>query len=334
MADLIELTLDETEAGARAALSRLALAERERERILDELLFAELSGKRSHGLVRVPWLINWMSDKRHAAPRPTHESPMISHFDCTGSIGYLAAGDLATTAGEMAKRSGFHLCVAHSIFPTGVLSYYLRDVVAGGLLAAALGRTPWLVKPRAASRRFLGTNPVAFGFPDGGDEPFLCDLTTAATSFGQLLLARAGIEPFEPEKFVTADGATPATPDDLFGPKGLFEGAIVQELEGKNDARQVALLMAVEVLTGFFAGTESKGGLVFMALDPAQFPTFDAAAARKVIGVASEAMAPETLPGAHGAAFRARALARGRISVVGSLWDEIVALGKAAPRCP
>lgn len=325
MADTVTVALTELTATARQALDRLGLEAEARDGILDELLYAEFSGKRSHGLVRIPWLTAFPGGWSHKAPCVTQESAAISHYDCAGAVGYLAAREIARATAEKANAGGFHLSVAHDVFPTGVLSYYLSEIVDAGLLGAAMGRTPWLVKTPQASRRFLGTNPLAFGFPGPG-APFLCDITTASTSFGQFLLARAGIEPFEPEKFLTGEGETPAAPGDLFDAKGRFDGAILQALESKADARQFALLMAVEVATAFLAGADKKGGLVMIALKPDHFPGFSPDAARAVLATASEAMDPAPLPGEHGAAARAAVREAGEITVEKALWEQIAAL--------
>ena len=325
MAETVRVGLGELEETARGALDRLGLDAEQRDGILDELLYAEFSGKHSHGLVRIPWLAAFPGGWSHTAPRVTQESATISHYDCAGAVGYLAARDIARESADKAMAAGFHLSVAHDVFPTGVLSYYLGEIVGAGLLGAAMGRTPWLVKTADASRRFLGTNPLAFGFP-GPDAPFLCDITTASTSFGQLLLARAGIEPFEPEKFLTGEGETPSAPDDLFDAKGRFGGAILQALESRADARQFALLMAVEVATAFLAGADKKGGLVMIALKPDHFPGFSPDAARAVLAAASDAMNPAPLPGAHGAAARKAVRKAGALGVDGALWERIAAL--------
>ena len=325
MAESVTVALGELEATARRALDRLGLEAGQRDGILDELLHAEFSGKRSHGLVRIPWLAAFPGGWSHTAPRARQEGASISHYDCAGAVGYLAAREIARATADKANAAGFHLSVAHDVFPTGVLSYYLSEIVDAGLLGAAMGRTPWLVKTPQASRRFLGTNPLAFGFP-GEAAPFLCDITTAPTSFGQFLLARAGIEPFEPEKFLTAGGETPAAPDDLFDAKGRFAGAILQALDSKPDARQFALLMAVEVAMAFLAGADKKGGLVMIALKPDYFPGFSPDAARAVLATASEAMDPAPLPGAHGEAARAAVREAGALAVEGALWEQIAAL--------
>ncbi len=325
MADTVTVALTDLEATARRALDRLGLEADARDGILDELLYAEFSGKRSHGLVRIPWLATFPGGWSHTPARASSESASISHYDCAGAVGYLAAREIARATADKAKAAGFHLSVAHDVFPTGVLSYYLSDIVQAGLLGAAMGRTPWLVKTPNSSRRFLGTNPLAFGYPGEG-APFLCDITTAPTTFGQFLLARAGIEPFEPENFLTAEGATPVVPDDLFDAKGRFGGAIVQSLDTKPDARQFALLMAVEVATAFLAGSDKKGGLVMIALDPDYFPGFSPDAARAVLAAAGEAMDPAPLPGAHGAAARTATRATGALAMDRALWEQIAAL--------
>ena len=318
------ISLDEAESVCLDALSRLALSEDERAGIWEQLLYAELRGKRTHGLVRVPWLLDKLKDRTHTAPRLVSENRWISHYDCRSSVGYLAAVQVLERLAVQAAATGLYLTVCRDIFPTGVLSFYLKRLVDRGQVGIIFGTTPPLVRTRGAQERFLGTNPIAVGFPGTDGESFVCDITTARTSFGQVLLSAYGADPLPANGLITGCDTAPGGYRDLADERGAITGAVLQGFETGPDSRQFALLTAIELTTAFLAGQPSDfGNLILIALDPNEFPEFSADAARAVMSKVAAGIEPELLPGLHGDRIYRQARERGMLRVPAALWREI-----------
>lgn len=59
-----------------------------------------------------------------------------------------------------------------------------------GLVAIVMTQTDTCVAPHGGAERFLGTNPIAFGFPVENSHPMIVDMATSATAFGKILHAK------------------------------------------------------------------------------------------------------------------------------------------------
>ena len=326
-AEFLALPIGTIEQACLDALARLPLDWAHRTALWDQLLYAELRGKRTHGVVRVPWLVTTLGGRAHAPPVPVARTAGVSQYDCSASIGYLAADALARELVTSAQAAGCHVIVCRDAFPTGALGYYARPALAAGLVVVLFGTTPPLVCTPASAEPCLGTNPLAVGLPGGDGPPFLCDITGAAASFGEVLLSAWGADPLPADRLRTAAGTHPAVHDDLFDAAGAFTGAVLQRLDGPAARRQFSLLAAIELLSVLMAGGPSAvGNLVMVAADPARFAGFDPGAARAALDRLGAAIAPDLLPDAHGEAAAVAALERGTLALPASLWREISAL--------
>ena len=327
LSQLVEVPIAEVDATCLAVLSRIDMSPAERASTWEQLRYAELRGKGSHGIARIPWMMGRLGGRGNARLAPAFECGWMTRYDGGGHIGYHAADRIAILVAERAAASGFHLGVCRDAFPSGVLAFYLERMTKAGQVGIVFCTTPPLVRTRGAASRFLGTNPIAVGLPGAGGADFLCDVTTAATAFGQVLISGYGAEPFPKEALVTADDRAPECIADLFDEDGAFTGAILQEFATGADRRHFALLAAIELLTVLIAGGKSgTGDFVVIGLDPARFPQFDLDAARARMEAIAAGVAPERLPGRHGGGIAQESLGRGSLFVPEALWREVVAL--------
>ena len=74
----VERSVAEIEQTGRAALGRFGLSALEQATVWEQLWDAELRGKTTHGLVRLPWLLGKLKHGHDSEPRPAEESGWIS----------------------------------------------------------------------------------------------------------------------------------------------------------------------------------------------------------------------------------------------------------------
>jgi (2R)-3-sulfolactate dehydrogenase (NADP+) len=294
------------------------------------LVDAELEGRAGHGLVRLPFLLRRLRAGL-IDPRPrlevTRLRPATALLDAGNGLGPVAgvravdlAAELAGTygAGVVAVRRGNHL---------GALGFYLRRFVERGLVGLCFSNTPPAVAPPGAASPFLGTNPIAAGFP-APDGPVLVDMATSQVARGGILLARQAGRPIPEGWAVDAEGRPTTDPDAALGgslaPLGGHKG--------------FALALMVELLTGVLAGAgvgpgvtgtvepsdrPSDVGHSFWSLDP---EAFGGGFAGRAAGLAAELRAlGGRVPGELGAGERRRRLREG-VQVPVSLVAELDAL--------
>src|SRR5215216_2087402 len=85
------VTLEALRSACLTKLAEVGLAPDSTQRIVDELIDAELSGKTTHGVVRVPWLVSKLTGRRFSPPVLENKGPHLSILRSKDSVGYEAA---------------------------------------------------------------------------------------------------------------------------------------------------------------------------------------------------------------------------------------------------
>src|SRR5262249_56459391 len=70
----------------------------------------------------------------------------------------------------------------------GSLGFFLRRFAASRIIGLAFTNTPPAMPPPGGRTPYLGTNPIAAGFPTSG-EPVIVDLATSQVARGRILKA-------------------------------------------------------------------------------------------------------------------------------------------------
>lgn len=221
------------------------------------LLFGELSGKTTHGIVRL--LIgnsSVLAQKPKGKPILHQKSRVSTLIDANGNPGMLV-GPLATLeAIGLAQRHGIGIVGTKKSFSSsGCLSYYAEKIALKNLIGIIMAHSPPSTAPHGGMEPLFGTNPIGFGIP-ASPRPFIFDMATSAISFGAIL--KAATLGHELPKNVVVDSAGNPTTD----PKKAMDGAT---LSFDNSYKGAGLAMMIEILAGIlpgadFAGQNPKGG--------------------------------------------------------------------------
>ena len=231
------------------------------------VMFGELSGKKSHGLVRL--LVGKFSilaqnpKKKPLLIRKTKISTLIDSEENPGMlIGSLAMNEVI----RLAKKSGIGIVGTKCSFTTsGSLSYYLEKIAKENLIAIIMARAPGDVAPYGGLERLFGTNPISFGIPAQGN-PIIFDMSTSAISYGAVLQVKTKGEQLPDNVAIDMKGKVTRDPDEAI--RGAF-------LTFDRSYKGSGLAMIVEILAGILPGAdyldkkESDGwGNLFIAVDP------------------------------------------------------------------
>jgi ureidoglycolate dehydrogenase (NAD+) len=253
------------------AFAAKGMAADDAEIIADALVWADLRGGDSHGVVRLPRYIE-LIDKKEMDPaaRPilALDTPLQFVLDgmrCAGPIAMMRA---ITVAGERAKRGGLCIGLVRHTTHTGAIGRYAQVLAERGCIAViAVAGIP-LMAYHGTRVRSLSTSPLAIAVPTGR-EPLVLDMATSVAALGRLVQARAAGEPVSDGWAIAEDGTATtdpklaAIPLPLGGPKGsglslmfefmagLLSGApvLAPALGPKRSTRhtQNAFILAVDV---------------------------------------------------------------------------------------
>jgi ureidoglycolate dehydrogenase (NAD+) len=211
-----------------AAFVTKGMAADDAEMIADALVWANLRGGDSHGVVRLPRYIDLIATgEMDPAAQPIYalDTPLQFVLDgmrCAGPIAMMRA---IAVASERAKRGGMCVGLVRNTTHTGAIGRYAHALAERGCIAViAVAGIP-LMAYHGARVRSVSTSPLALGVPTGR-EPLVLDMATSVAALGRLVQARAAGEAV-PEGWAITEDGTPTTdpkaaaiPLPLGGPKG------------------------------------------------------------------------------------------------------------------
>ncbi len=261
-------------AAMEGALVKAGMSDEHARQTADVLLDAELRGYDDHGVFFLGEIYKWF---KAGALNPAPNIRVVQETDssllldgdkgCAVAASYQAMRwcvERARTRGIATagiKNSGHF--VAAAPFPTWAAKQ-------GFIGLAAANVVPLMPAPGGRSRS-LGTNPLCFAAPTGGDYPLVFDMATSAIAgFKARILAQQGKS--VPEGLVIDANGRPTT-----DPGDLDRGGSLAPVGGYKG---FGMALMVEVLAGVLTGaqfgqnagvTHGKEGHFFLALNPEAF---------------------------------------------------------------
>lgn len=241
--------------------------------VTNHLLDEELLGKHSHGFIRLPAIINSIkSFNGKSTLKYEQPSDFALRIIADNTLGLVAAYRAAEHTVSIAEEKGFALVSSIGYKgTTGALGYYARMIASKGLIGIISCSSEYAVAPWGGKDAILGTNPIAIAIPNK-DEPIISDFSTAAMTYGDLMLAVKERREVPYGIVLDSDGKPSHDPDDA------NNGCQLPMAEHKG----YALGLAVEVLAGLFIGAkagkdavEGSDGIIMLSFRPNLFVSKD-----------------------------------------------------------
>lgn len=208
--------------------------------VADILVYAELRGVASHGALRVEHYVNRMKQggiNLRADFAIDFVKPAIGRLDAKGGMGHVATYRATEAAIEKAQTHGMAAVGVSNNSHNGVMAYFANMALKAKMACFICTNVNSLVAPFGGAKPFLGSNPLAFGFPGRG-ENILLDMATSEIAYGKILTHRIEKKPLAPGWALDA-GGTPTTDADkaetltaFGGPKGYGIGIMLEALTG------------------------------------------------------------------------------------------------------
>ncbi|WP_447922763.1 Ldh family oxidoreductase [Achromobacter aegrifaciens] len=221
------------------------------------LLEAELRGRASHGLLRLPRIIerihNGVADPKTRGTA-VWRSPAFLDMNGERGLGPVIALAALEQIRDRARKTGIAVAAVSNNNHIGMLALYAEQVARSGQILLALSTSEALVHPWGGRRALIGTNPIAIGVPTE-DEPFVLDMATSQVAMGKIHDYANHGRPLEPGWAL--DGAGAPTTDAA----AAKAGALAPFGEAKGYALGLAFELLVASLTASALGTAVKGTL-------------------------------------------------------------------------
>jgi len=266
--DRVRLSADEARALGEAAMRGAGFDAEDARILTDHVLDAALCGYEYSGL---PKLLNVVDDPKSLEERRpvsvSRDSGAAVLMDGADNNGMIAAYRGAEMAIARAKAHGMSIVCLANTWMSGRSAYYCEMIARAGLVAIHTVSAQASVAPFGGARAALGTNPIAFGFPAGGD-PLVIDMGTSAF-MGTDLQFRERMDATIPEGVALAPDGAPTTDAGA-----ARRGALLPFGGPEGGYKGFGLALAMDALGALAVGLRAEAsinGYLFFAFKPDLF---------------------------------------------------------------
>lgn len=183
---------DGLQAFCTAVLERLGVPAGDASHVSGCLVYADLRGVDSHGVIRLPvYARRLQAGVVNARPAMKVQSNYgaVALLDADNALGPVAGVRAMETALDMASRTGIAFVGVRGSNHFGAAGYFVEAALRRKYIGCALTNAPPHMAPFGGMQRFLGTNPLAIGIPAGEERPLLFDASTSVTARGKIIVA-------------------------------------------------------------------------------------------------------------------------------------------------
>lgn len=213
----------------------------------DAIIRANLEGIDSHGISRLGIYAKRMREGR-INPKPNikieKKGESVLTVDGDNGLGQIVSARAIEEGISLVKKTGSVAIAVRNSNHFGTASYYCQKAAKEGVVALAFTNSPPGIPPWGGKKAFFGTNPIAFGFPNGTNAPIIIDMSTSVVARGKIILAAKQNQPIPMGWAINEKG------EDTENPHEALKGAVLPI----GGAKGYALALAVEVLTGILSG--------------------------------------------------------------------------------
>jgi ureidoglycolate dehydrogenase (NAD+) len=193
------------------------------------LIWANLRGVDSHGVLRIPIYLDRLKHKvMNPAPdmRVEKRAGAIAVLEADRAPGAVAMARAMAEAIVRAREVHIGWCAARNITHAGAVGYFALQAANAGMAGIVMSASGPMMAYYGAKVAGVSTNPLAIAFPAKTRPPLLLDMSTSTVAMGKVMSARdAGREippgwGLDAEGRETTDPRKVATLLPLGGPKG------------------------------------------------------------------------------------------------------------------
>lgn len=261
-------------------LARHGLGEGSAGIVARTIVAAERDGSRSHGLQRLAGYLSsldagWVDGR--AMPVLHERGPAALEVDARNGFAQVALECAAMTIQDMARRAGCAVLTTRNSHHFAALWPDIEPFAAAQFVALTMVNTRSRIVMWGASKKVLGTNPMAFACPRKARPPIVWDQASSIMSQGDVLLASAAKSQLPDNVGVDGEGRPTLDPD------AVLEGGALLPFGGVKGG---SLAFMIEILTAALGGARfgfedesgsipgaltSNAGQFLLLIDPQRF---------------------------------------------------------------
>ena len=221
--------------------------------VSESLVGANLVGHDSHGVMRLPFYVEWMEKgwvNTQATFKVVTEAGSFAVIDGDWGFGQVMGRKATELAIRKARENGTAIVAGRQCCHMGRFGEYPAMAAEAGMAAVLFANTHGggkIVAPWGGVERRLSANPIAIGIPRKNASPIVVDVSTCTIAEGKIRNMHTAGEPVPEGCIIDAEGNPTTDAADFYGPP---EGALLPFARHKG----FALGLAGDILAGALSG--------------------------------------------------------------------------------
>jgi L-2-hydroxycarboxylate dehydrogenase (NAD+) len=328
----MKIKIDEAKELALKVLEKSGFPEEERKLITENVMAAELAGRKSHGFNLLLSLTK-MINVDHASMtvkvggeemQVIKETNNSLYIDAKLKPGFYVIYKSLETAIPKAKKAGIYTVgIKNAGYSTGYIGDYARKAAENDLIYIGFHSIYGDLVPFGAKKAIFGTNPITIGVPSESN-PVILDMASSVATIGSVVIARNEGKKMKEGIGVDAEGKPTTEPMAVLNHGGVLP---IAGHKGSGLAFMVELLGGA--LTASAIGFIKPGawGSFYILVNPemfrpvAEFKADVSLAIRELKNAPkAEGFAEIFFPGERSAWVRQNNLQAGEIEIDEKLW--------------
>ncbi len=245
MLNEVKIAADSLREFAREVFVQAGLPAKDAETEAEVLVWANLRGVDSHGVLRIPWYVeNLTNGTMNPKPRIRieKETPATLLIEADRAMGPVASVFSMEKAIEKARKVGIGWAQIRNVTHQGAIGYYSLMAANHGMAGIAIASHPPNTAPHGAKAAGVHNSPIAIAVPAKRRYPLLLDMATSVAAGGKIDLAKDKGVPIPLGWALDKDGHPTTDPN---------QAAILLPIAGPKGS---GLTMMFECLTGIMVG--------------------------------------------------------------------------------
>jgi len=231
-----------------ACFEKLGLSRADAQLTADNLIFANLRGVDSHGVIRLKIYLDRLRAggfKADVRPQVVCEQESSALIDAQHGVGQVAATAAMKLAIDKATTTGVAVVSVKNSNHFGASAFYALQAVECGMIGFATTNAGPTMAPTGGREARLGNNAFAIAVPAGRFPPLVLDMATGAVAWGKIFVAQ------QEQKKIPTTWALDKHGVPTDDPNAAAHQGLIQPFGGYKG---YGLSLLIDILTGVLSG--------------------------------------------------------------------------------